>query len=94
LLGACTQASCIYGGVTNISACMGTASESDKPCENLLINKDRRSILINLITDFESQIGQSPPDSPMRQSLVGNHKAAKEAINVIDQSHDHDNESC
>lgn len=94
LLGACTQASCIYGGVTNISACMGTASESDKPCENLLINKDRRSILINLITDFESQIGQSPPDSPMRQSLVGNHKAAKEAINVIDQSNGHDNESC
>lgn len=94
LLGACTQATCIYGGVTNIAACMGTADRSKNPCENLIINKDRRSILVKLIADFDSQIGQDPSDSPMQQSLVGNLKAAKEALNVIDRAQDQDNESC
>lgn len=94
LLGACTQATCIYGGITNIAACMGTAGGSKKPCEHLIINKDRRSILVKLIADFDSQIGQDPSDSPMRQSLVGNLNAAKEAINVIDRAQDHDNELC
>lgn len=86
LLGGCTQVTCIYGGVTNISACMGTTCESKKPCEHLIINKDRRSTLVKLITEFDRQLGQASSDSPPRQSLVRNLDAAREAINVIDQA--------
>lgn len=86
LLGGCAQVTCIYGGVTNIAACMGTAGESNKPCEHLIINKDRRSILVKLIADFDSQLGQVSPDSPLWQSFMGNLNAAKQAINVIDQT--------
>lgn len=85
LLGACTQATCVYGGITNISACMGISSSNKKPCENLLINKNRRSTLINLITELEKQIGQSPFDYPMNKISVENLNAAKEAIYVIDR---------
>ena len=86
LLGGCAQATCIYGGVTNLAACMGTAGGSTKPCEQLIIDKERRSILIKLIADFDSQLCEVSSDSPMRQSLIGNLNAAKQAINVIDQT--------
>lgn len=86
LLGGCTQVTCVYGGVTNIAACMGTAGESKKPCDQLIINKDRRSILVKLIAGFDSQLGQVSSDSPLQQSLMGNLNAAKAAINVIDQT--------
>lgn len=86
LLGACTQATCIYGGVTNIAACMGTSEGGKNPCESLIINKDRRSVLLKLIADFDSQISHGPSDSPMQQSLMRNLKAAKEALNVIDRT--------
>lgn len=94
LLGGCTQVTCIYGGVTNIAACMGTAGESKKPCEHLIISKDRRSILVKLIADFDSQLGQVSSDSPLWPSLMGNLNAAKEAINVINRAQDRDHESC
>lgn len=92
LLGACTRVTCIYGGVTNIAACMGTAGASKKPCEHLIINKDRRSILVKLIADFDRQLGQVSADSPIRHSLVGNLNAAKKAINVIRRAQDCDHE--
>lgn len=86
LLGGCTQATCIYGGVTNIAACMGAAGESRRPCQHLIINKDRRSMLVKLIADFDRQLGQVSSDSPLRQSLIRNLNAAKEAINVISRA--------
>jgi hypothetical protein len=86
LLGGCAQVTCIYGGVTNIAACMGTAGESKKPCERLIINKNRRSILVKLIADFDSQLGQASSDSPLRQSLMRNLNAAKAAVNLIDHT--------
>jgi len=94
LIGVCTQATCIYGGVTNIAACMGTASERKMPCENLIINKDRRSTLVKLITDFDTKVSQEPSNSPMKQSIVGNLNAAKEAVDVIDREQSQHDESC
>lgn len=65
---------------------MGTAGESKQPCDQLIINKDRRSILVKLIADFDSQLGQVSSDSPLQQSLMGNLNAAKAAIDVIDKA--------
>lgn len=86
LLGACTQATCIYGGITNITACMGSTNLKKRPCEHLIINKDRKSILLKLISDFDNQISQEPLNTPMQKTLKSNLNAAKEAINVIDRA--------
>ncbi|MCU1051129.1 hypothetical protein JAK50_11460 [Stenotrophomonas maltophilia] len=93
LLGGCTQATCIYGGVTNIAACMGTADDSRKACQHLIINKDRQSLLTKLIADFDRQLGQTSSTAPMGQSLVRNRDAAKEAIDVINRAEADGNES-
>lgn len=85
LLGGCTQVTCIYGGVTNIAACMGTGGDSTKPCEQLIINRDRRSTLVNLIAQLDSQLGQVVSAPLLRQSLVRDINAAKQAIELIDK---------
>lgn len=86
LLGGCTQVTCLFGGISNIANCMGKAGDSKKPCDNLIINKDRRNCLVDVMADFEVQLRLAPPGSPMWHSLMANHEAAKEAINVIDQN--------
>lgn len=86
LLGGCTQVTCVYGGITNIANCMGTAGDSSKPCDRLIIDTGRRSIVAKLIDELDSQLGQVPSSSPLWQSLIVNRKAAEEAINVIDQN--------
>lgn len=86
LLGGCTQVTCVYGGITNIANCMGTAGDSSKPCDRLIIDKGKRSIVAKLIDELDAQLGQVPSSSPMWQSLIANRKAAEEAINVIDQN--------
>lgn len=86
LLGGCTQVTCVYGGITNIANCMGTAGDSSKPCDRLIIDKGKRSIVAKLIDELDTQLGQVPSSSPLWQSLIVNRNAAEEAINVIDQS--------
>lgn len=86
LLGGCTQVTCVYGGITNIANCMGTAGDSRKPCDRLIIDKGKRSIVAKLIDELDAQLGQVPSSSPLWQSIIANRKAAEEAINVIDQN--------
>lgn len=86
LLGGCTQVTCVYGGITNIANCMGTAGDSSKPCDRLIIDKGKRSIVAKLIDELDAQLGQVPSSSPLWQSLIVNRKAAEEAINVIDEN--------
>ncbi|MBL0042030.1 MAG: hypothetical protein IPP28_13520 [Xanthomonadales bacterium] len=86
LLGGCTQVTCVYGGITNIANCMGTAGDSSKPCDRLIIDKGKRSIVAKLIDELDAQLGQVPSSSPLWQSIIANRKAAEEAINVIDQN--------
>lgn len=86
LLGGCTQVTCVYGGITNIANCMGTAGDSRKPCDRLIIDKGKRPIVAKLIDELDAQLGQVPSSSPLWQSLIANRKAAEEAINVIDQN--------
>ena len=86
LLGGCTQVTCPFGGITNIANCMGKAGKSKQPCDNLIIYKNRREILVDAVDDFEARLRQEPTDSPDWHSLMANCQAATEAINVIDQS--------
>ena len=55
------------GVITNISACMGF--DEDKPCKSALLDKDKLSIINQLIEVLSLQINEAEEGSPMHKSL-------------------------
>lgn len=82
-LGGCANQGppCPYGGISNISSCMGFDIIS--PCDSVIIDKNKLPVINQLKDNLQIQLINTDDGSPLYQSLKAQLESAKRAINVI-----------
>lgn len=82
-LGGCANQGppCPYGGISNISSCMGFDNIS--PCESVIVDKNKLPMIDQLKDNLQIQLINTDDGSPLYQSLKAQLESAKRAINVI-----------
>lgn len=82
-LGGCANQGppCPYGGVSNITSCMGF---DDKiPCNAVILDKNKLPVISRLKENLQIQLINTDDQSPLYQSLKAQIESAERAINVI-----------
>lgn len=82
-LGGCANqgAPCPYGGISNISSCMGFDNTS--PCDSVIVDKNKLPMINQLKDNLQIQLINTDVGSPLYQSLKAQLESAERAINVI-----------
>ena len=82
-LGGCANQGppCPYGGISNISSCMGFDNLS--PCESVIVDKNKLPMINQLKDNLQIQLINTDDGAPLYQSLKAQLESAKRAINVI-----------
>ena len=82
-LGGCANQGppCPYGGISNISSCMGFDSTS--PCDSVIVDKNKLPMINQLKDNLQIQLINTDDGAPLYQSLKAQLESAKRAINVI-----------
>lgn len=82
LLGGCTKIGpCKYGGVDNIARCGG--GDGQAPCVDALLDREKVPAIHKLKRIIASRLLDAPENSPYRESLESQQRAAENALNVI-----------
>lgn len=82
LLGGCTKRGpCEFGGVDNIIRCGG--GDKHGPCADALYDRNKENNIRQLSREIDSRLLDAPLDSPYRESLYAQKRAAENAIYVI-----------
>lgn len=82
-LGGCTNQGppCPYGGISNITSCMGFDDKS--ACSAVILDKNKLPIINELKDNLQIQLINTDDGSPLYQSLKAQLESAERAINVI-----------
>lgn len=82
-LGGCANQGppCPYGGISNISTCMGFDDTS--PCDSVIVDKNKLPVINKLKDNLQIQLINTDDGSPLYQSLKAQLESAERAINVI-----------
>ena len=85
-LGGCAKQGkpCPLGGISNISGCMGFGS--GKPCEDLIIDRESKPVIVELRDAAIARRAEAPPGSPLSESLQAQIESAERALHVIANS--------
>lgn len=82
LLGGCTKRGpCEYGGVDNIIRCGG--GDKNGSCADALFDRNKERNIELLVSEINSRLNKAPLDSPYRESLQAQKRAAENAIHAI-----------
>lgn len=83
-LGGCTKLGgpCELGGISNVSGCMGFGP--NKPCEHLLLNRDKRQAIIALRDIAVAKREAAQTGAPLHESLQAQIESMERALNVLD----------
>ncbi len=82
-LGGCANQGppCPYGGISNITSCMGFDDKS--PCNAIILDKNKLPVINQLKDNLQIQLTSTDNQSPLYQSLKAQLESAERAINVI-----------
>jgi len=83
-LGGCAKPGipCELGGISNVSGCMGHGAE--KPCEHLLLDREKKTIVMALREVTAARHGHTATDSQLWQSQRAQLDSMERALNVLD----------
>lgn len=82
-LGGCTNQGppCPYGGISNITSCMGFDDKS--ACSAVILDKNKLPVINELKDNLQIQLINTDDRSPLYQALTAQLESAERAINVI-----------
>lgn len=82
-LGGCANQGppCPYGGISNITSCMGFDDKS--ACNAVILDKSKLPVINKLKDSLQIQLTNADDQSPLHQSLKAQIESAERAINVI-----------
>lgn len=83
LLGGCAKSGppCPFGGITNISSCMGY--DNKLPCDSIILDKNKLTEIKRLNKIISIQIENTEKDSLLHESLNAQLESSERAINAI-----------
>ncbi len=83
-LGGCANSGppCPFGGISNISSCMGYGTK--RPCASAILDKEKLSEIKKLKDTISAQLVGAEEGSPMYESLQAQLESVERAINVIE----------
>jgi hypothetical protein len=83
ILGGCMkQGVCEYGGFDSIAPCSGGGG--GKPCSDLIIDGTRKQEFIDDKVHYESQMDNTPKDSPRYRALNAEVEGYETVLNIIE----------
>lgn len=82
-LGGCTKSGdpCPYGGITNISMCMGI--DGNPPCDSVLLDKNKLPFMYQLEDFYQKKFNNHETDSIPAKATLQQLISVRKAINVI-----------
>lgn len=82
-LGGCTKTGdpCPYGGITNISMCMG--GDDKLPCESVLLDKNKLPLMYELEDFYQRKVNNYAPDSIPEKATLQQLISVRKAIDVL-----------
>ena len=82
-LGGCANQGppCPYGGISNITSCMGFDDKS--ACNAVILDKNKLPVINELKQNLQIQLTNTDDQSPLYSSLKAQIESAERAINVI-----------
>ena len=82
-LGGCTKTGdpCPYGGITNISMCMG--GDDKLPCESVLLDKNKLPLMYELEDFYQRKVNNCTPDSIPEKATLQQLISVRKAIDVL-----------
>lgn len=85
-LGGCAKLGdpCGLGGISNVSGCMGHGPT--KPCDQLLLDRTKRGLLVALRDIAVAKLAEAPPGSALVESLEAQIESMERALDAIDNS--------
>lgn len=85
-LGACTKSGdpCPYGGITNITMCMGT--NDGLPCDSVMLDKNKLNLMYELEDFYQKKMDNYPYDSIPAKATLKQLVSIRKAIDVIKSS--------
>jgi hypothetical protein len=85
-LGGCTNPGppCPLGGISNICGCMG--GTDGRPCEDVLLDKEKRPLVVKLGKVIATRLSESADGSMLRHSLQAQQRAIENTLHAIDHA--------